>query len=158
MITERTLRELNRILSVTMELNLVADDILPASIILACQQSVYFGGFPDHQDVLDTALEIGFLLRRSNSSLIVSDLGEQFLSLNPERYYELQTPQLPFLFALLISEGPLHADSAQLASLFQEDRVSGSLFLRAEQLRSLPNPLAACLAVLRRAGGCAAPR
>jgi hypothetical protein len=148
-ITERALRELNRVLSVTMELSLIAADILPESITLACQQSVYFGGFPDHQDVLDTAMEIGFLVRRSNNSLFVSDLGEQFLSLNPERYYELQTAQLPFLFALLISEGPLHGDSTELASLFQEDPVSGSLFLRAEQLKSFPTTLAGCLAVFR---------
>jgi len=149
-ITDRAVLELNRVVSITAELCLKYDDVLDDTIVLACQQSVFLGGFPDHAQVIHAALDIGLLVRRPSSGLAVSDLGEQFLSLNPDRYYELQPAQLPFLFSSIVLEGPLRATATAFAQRLETDRASGTLFIRTNELRSLSTALATCFAIFLR--------
>jgi hypothetical protein len=78
----------------------------------------------------------------------MTDLGAHFVSLNPGRYYELQSAQSPFLFRILVEEGPLRPEACNLAARMGRDREAGTLRLESPDLKGSPEDIASCFNVL----------
>jgi hypothetical protein len=148
MIGAHDLRELNRLLVIASDLRSGASALMKSSLLLACKQSTFQGGFQNHGAALDAALRLGLLVLQPNSRLEITDIGAHFLSLNPERYYELRTAQTPFLFKILVDEGPLRTQASEMAALMEADREVGTLSLSRTGLKRSSEEASSCFSAL----------
>jgi hypothetical protein len=114
------------------------------------RSSTYQGLLPDHSETISAAL-MAYLVHSASDRLVVAPIGEQFLSLNPDRHYELTPGQAEFLYWNVIRRPPYMEVTRSLFSMFRtRGSTNGfSLDLGVSTLSSDHNLL---ITILRRLG------
>jgi hypothetical protein len=113
------LNELNRILDVafTLEGKNLRRDIPLVAILRMCRSNVRYGLLPDHEKSVSFAVELGFL-QLVNGDFSLTPEGRFFLSLNPERYYELTSDQARHLANMHYLDGKYAVQCRSILSYF----------------------------------------
>ncbi len=148
MISSDHLRELNRLLIIADDLQHTSSTPYKSAVLLACSESTFRGSFHEHEETLDCALSLGLLVLGKEGEIRITGPGTQFISLNPEHYYELQPAQRSYLFRVAVADGPLRAPAAKLASSLERDRANAGMAFKADVLATATAEVSACFNVL----------
>lgn len=99
--------ELNRVLITASELLDPAKGLKQLELIDGCKRIAIEARMPDHETTIEFSIEIGLLTRKGKDIIYLTDLGQEFLDLNPDRLYDLSVEQKQYLIRGFFLDGTL---------------------------------------------------
>lgn len=112
------LAELNRVLIAVRDLLDDESRVAPLDAVLRqCATAVIEGRLPNHEETIECAMTVGFLVSRGETLRLTSE-GEMFLGLNPESLFDLATDQKRLLLRTAFLNGAFRAQTKTLLEAF----------------------------------------
>lgn len=111
------LAELNRVLTAVDELAEEDRSASVEAVVTHCQGTVIEARIPKHEDTIAFAVQTGFLTRSSERIRMTGE-GLQFLSLNPDRQYDLSEEQKKVLLRTCYLHGAMREQSRAILTEF----------------------------------------
>jgi hypothetical protein len=99
--------ELNRVLIIANELLDPIKGLDQFELIDGCKREAIEARMPDHQTTIEFSIEIGMLSRKGKKKIYLTQLGQEFLDLNPDKLYDLSTEQKQYLIRGFFLDGAL---------------------------------------------------
>ena len=113
----------NKVLISLSELTPIGDSCSIDSLIKQCRSVVFGGQRGEYESVLDHCKYIG-LVKIKNKEVVISTLGEKFLSANRERYFEINESQKQLIAERVIFLGAWSHHARELFNSFSLNQVT----------------------------------
>ncbi|MFA5931707.1 MAG: DUF3883 domain-containing protein [archaeon] len=113
------LAELNRVLIAATTIATPGDLITRESVLRQCESTVIENIIPDYDLSVDFAELTGLIITKNNQ-ILVTEIGKEFLDLNPERLYELTLDQKQMLIRNQYLSGVNRLATFQLFKCFSK--------------------------------------
>ena len=99
--------ELNRVLLTASELADPKKGLDQLELIDGCKRIAIEARMPDHETTVEFCIEIGLLLRKKKNKIYLTEPGQEFLDLNPDKLFDLSTEQKQYLIRGFFLDGAL---------------------------------------------------
>src|SRR3989338_4232007 len=113
----------NKVLISLSELTPIGDSCSIDSLIKQCRSVVFGGQRGEYESVLDHCEYIG-LVKIKHKEVVISILGERFLSANRERYFEINEAQKQLITEKIIFSGAWSHHARELFNYFSLNQVT----------------------------------
>ncbi len=117
--------ELNRLLLATQTLSNSGGATSLRTVVEQCQSTVIEGRMPDHTATIRFANSIG-LVSEDSSGIRITEAGEAFLDLNPDKSYDLTEGQKRLLIRSCFLQGALRVQTRRLLKSFARSERAGT--------------------------------
>jgi hypothetical protein len=133
------LREVNKLLSAIADLTGQSGTVLSDSVREFCNSIVLGGRKHNHVRLIELSSFLGLVVRKGNR-LALSREGREYISRNPNRFYELTLEQKTYLTSNFIFSGKMRLQTESICRQFIQDHKRGTWLLDILD-RPLPNSL-----------------
>lgn len=110
--------ELNRVLITAFELLDPLKGLQQHELIEGCKRITIEARMPDHEITVEFCIEIGLLSKKKRNRIYLTELGQEFLDLNPEKIYDLSTEQKQYLIRGFFLDGALRKQVRECLKCF----------------------------------------